>query len=98
MQERLGEVRERILAAAEELAGYRGSQSAASLESASHLTGIEGSLVYAASAALRAKAPSHIWNGWPLLVTRTGSREAFFDRCADKLRKAAQELNDSKKS
>lgn len=35
----------RILAAAEELAGYRGSQSAASLESASRLTGIEGSLL-----------------------------------------------------
>ena len=35
----------RILAAAEELAGYRGSQSAASLESASHLTGVEGSLL-----------------------------------------------------
>lgn len=35
----------RILAAAEELAGYRGSQSAASLECASRLTGIEGSLL-----------------------------------------------------
>lgn len=35
----------RILAAAEELAGYRGNQSAASLDSASRLTGVEGGVL-----------------------------------------------------